>query len=81
MEKPVYEAMRDYVAVNDLSQKAIALDMGYTQSRLSLLLTGKRRLLLDDYLGFCRAVSVSPTLFLPERGGPGGNEREEAQTR
>lgn len=65
MEKPVYETMREYVVVNDLSQKVIAINMGITESQVSLLLNGKRRLTVEDYLSFCRAISVSPTKFLP----------------
>lgn len=65
MEKPVYEAMREYVVANDLSQKVIAINMKITESQVSLLLNGKRRLTVDDYLDFCRAISVSPTKFLP----------------
>ena len=65
MEKPVYETMREYVVANDLSQKVIAINMGITESQVSLLLNGKRRLTVEDYLCFCRAISVSPTKFLP----------------
>ena len=65
MEKPVYEAMREYVVANDLSQKVIAINMGITESQVSLLLNGKRRLTVEDYLSFCRSISVSPTKFLP----------------
>ena len=65
MEKPVYKTMREYVVANDLSQKVIAINMGITESQVSLLLNGKRRLTVEDYLRFCRAISVSPTKFLP----------------
>lgn len=57
--------MREYVVANDLSQKVIAINMGITESQVSLLLNGKRRLTVEDYLNFCRAISVSPTKFLP----------------
>lgn len=65
MDKPVFEMMSDYVKANDLSQKVIALNMGCSESQVSLILSGKRRLLLDEYLNFCRAIAVSPTRFLP----------------
>lgn len=65
MNKPVYEAMREYVLANDLSQKVIALNMKCTEAQISLLLNGKRRLTVDEYLNFCRAISVSPVKFLP----------------
>ena len=65
MNKPVHETMREYVIANDLSQKVIALNMGITEAQISLLLNGKRRLTIEDYLNFCRAISVSPMKFLP----------------
>lgn len=64
-EQAIYDKMRDYVVRNDLSQRVIALNMGITESQVSLLLNGKRRLTVEDYLNFCRAISVSPTKFLP----------------
>ena len=67
-QKTVYEQMRDYVNLNGLSQRVIAMNMGCTESQVSLLLTGKRRLLLEDYLSFCRAISVSPMKFLSDVG-------------
>ena len=63
-EQAIYDKMRDYVVRNDLSQRVIALNMGITESQVSLLLNGKRRLTVEDYLSFCRAISVSPTKFL-----------------
>jgi hypothetical protein len=39
--------------------------MGLSESQVSLLLNGKRRLTVEDYLSFCWAISVSPTKFLP----------------
>jgi plasmid maintenance system antidote protein VapI len=65
VNKPVYLAMREYVTTNDLSQKVIAMNMGITEAQISLLLNGKRRLTVEDYLSFCRAISVSPVKFLP----------------
>ena len=64
-EQAIYDKMRDYVVRNDLSQRVIALNMGIAESQVSLLLNGKRRLTVEDYLSFCRAISVSPTKFLP----------------
>lgn len=68
MNKPVHETMREYVIANDLSQKVIALNMGVTEAQISLLLNGKRRLTVEDYLSFCRAISVNPMKFLPTSG-------------
>lgn len=65
VEQAIYDKMRDFVVRNDLSQRVIAANMGITESQVSLLLNGKRRLTVEDYLSFCQAISVSPTKFLP----------------
>ena len=64
-QTPVYKKLSEYVEANKLSQKVIAANMGYTESQISLLLNGKRRLTVEDYLLFCRAIAVSPTRFIP----------------
>jgi predicted XRE-type DNA-binding protein len=65
IEQAIYNKMRDYVVQNDLNQRVIAANMGLSESQVSLLLNGKRRLTVEDYLSFCWAISVSPTKFLP----------------
>ena len=64
-QQPVYKQLQDYVMVNGLSQKVIAANMGCTESQVSLMLNGKRRLTVEDYLLFCKAIAVSPTRFIP----------------
>lgn len=62
---PIYKQLQEYVTANGLSQKVIAANMGCTESQVSLILNGKRRLTVEDYLLFCRAIAVSPTRFIP----------------
>lgn len=64
MQATVHERMLDYVTTNGLSRKAIAANMGISESRLSLLLNGKRKLTVDDYVNFCAAVAVTPLKFI-----------------
>lgn len=64
-QQPIYKQLRDYVAINGLSQKVIAANMNCTESQVSLILNGKRRLTVEDYLLFCKAIAVSPTRFIP----------------
>ena len=64
-ETPVWKQLREYVDANGLSQRVIASNMGCTESQVSCLLNGKRRLTVEDYLLFCRAICVSPNRFLP----------------
>jgi transcriptional regulator with XRE-family HTH domain len=60
----IRERVREYIVGKDLSQKIIAENMNTSEARLSLMLTGKRRMTVDDYLAICKAISVPPTRFL-----------------
>lgn len=62
--KPIWESLKDYVNDTKLSQKQIAENMQITESRLSMMLNGKRKITVDDYLSICRAIAVPPTKFL-----------------
>ena len=60
----IRERVREYIVEKDLSQKIIAENMNTSEARLSLMLTGKRRMTVDDYIAICKAISVPPTRFL-----------------
>jgi len=60
---PMYEKIRGYVTANNLSRKVIAANMGISESRLSLMLNGKRRITVEDYMDFCQAIAVDPCKF------------------
>ena len=63
-QEPMYARIRDYVDnVADLSRKQVAINMGVTESQVSLILSGKRRLYIDEYEKLCRAIAVSPMKF------------------
>jgi transcriptional regulator with XRE-family HTH domain len=59
----MYKRIKQYIDDRGLSQKIIAANMGETESRLSLLLNGKRRMTVDDYEAICRAMAVDPAKF------------------
>ena len=59
----MHEKVRGYIEMRDLSQKIIAANMGISESRLSLMLNGKRRMTVDDYIDLCRAMAVDPRFF------------------
>lgn len=61
---PIWEGIKDYVTEKKLSQKQIAENMNISESRLSLMLNGKRKMTVDDYLSICNAIAVQPTKFL-----------------
>ena len=62
--KMIWENIRDYVSEKKLSQKQIAENMDITEPRLSLMLNGKRKMTVDDYINLCKAIAVHPTKFL-----------------
>lgn len=67
MEKtPVCERMRTYVNEKGISQKLMAENMGESEARVSMMLNGKRKMTVDDYVRACKAIAVSPTKFLEE---------------
>jgi antitoxin component HigA of HigAB toxin-antitoxin module len=62
---PVYVRICDYVDnVAKLSHKALAINAGISEARLSYILSGKRKLTIDMYEVLCRAMSVDPAKFL-----------------
>lgn len=67
MEKTsVCERMRAYVNEKGISQKLMAENMGESETRVSLMLNGKRKMTVDEYVRACKAIAVSPTKFLEE---------------
>ena len=60
MKRPVNEAMKAYISDNNLLQKDISAYMHISESRLSYMLNGGRRITVDDFFDFCRAVSADP---------------------
>ena len=63
---PVYARMKAYVDEKGISQRLMAENMNTTESRVSMLLNGKRKMTVDDYIRACKAIAVSPTKFLEE---------------
>lgn len=57
------ERVKRYINEREISQKLIAANMGIPESRLSLILNGKRRMTVEDYEGICRAMAIDPTHF------------------
>ena len=65
-QMPVFERVRHYIDdVAQLSRKQVAANMGFTESKLSLLLSGKRKMSVDEYAKLCRVLAVKPERFMP----------------
>jgi len=60
---PMNVRVRTYIDMRDVSRKRVALNMGVSESKLSLMLSGKRRMTVDDYEALCNAMAVDPKLF------------------
>lgn len=61
---PMHVRLKSFIRDNGLSQRVIAMNMGITEARLSLILNGNRKMTVDDYLSICTAMAVSPQRFL-----------------
>lgn len=63
----IIERIRHYIDdVAQLSRKQVAANMGFTESKLSLLLSGKRKMSVDEYAKLCRVLAVKPTRFIED---------------
>jgi len=63
---PIYARLRSYVDEKGISQKIMAENMHTSESKVSMMLNGKRKMTVDDYICACKAIAVSPTKFLDE---------------
>lgn len=63
MRTPIYQKIRRYMNEQDISRKQVAISMRISESKLSLILSGQRRLTVDEYLDMCTAMAVPPQKF------------------
>lgn len=63
---PIYQRVRKYMDTRDVSRKVVAMNMGITESKLSLMLSGKRRLTVEEYVDLCKAIAVNPAMFFAD---------------
>lgn len=64
MNEPVYRRVRRYVDEQGISRKQLAISMHISESKLSLILGGQRRLTVDEYVQMCHALALPPGKFL-----------------
>lgn len=74
---PIYKRLHEYIIRNDICQKSVAVDAGFTQAKLSQLLNGRRRLMIEDYMRICRALERDPRYFLAPVDSTQTHDREE----
>ena len=63
---PICARLKAYVDEKGISQKLMAENMGESESRISMMLNGKRRMTVDEYVRACKAIAVPPSKFLEE---------------
>lgn len=64
---PMYEKLLAYINFHQISQKQLALEAGMTAAKISQLLHGKRRLMVEDFIVLCRCLQLDPAeLFRPD---------------
>lgn len=61
------DAMRKYIRDNGVKQGYIARRAGLTDAKISLLLSGKQKMNVDEYYDLCSAMGVKPGMFLTEQ--------------
>ncbi|MEA4899291.1 MAG: helix-turn-helix transcriptional regulator [Christensenellaceae bacterium] len=66
----MHDRVRTYIDDRCVSRKLIAINMGITESKLSLILNGKRRMTVDDYELICTAMAVDPRSFYSHTDQP-----------
>lgn len=63
MRTPIYQKIRRYMNDQGISRKQVAINMNMSESKLSLILSGRRKLTADEYLDMCTAMAVPPQKF------------------
>lgn len=66
MRTPIYQKLRRYMDDQGISRKQVAISMKISESKLSLILSGQRRLTVDEYLNMCTALALPPQKFINE---------------
>ncbi|MCL2828985.1 MAG: helix-turn-helix domain-containing protein [Oscillospiraceae bacterium] len=56
--------IRNYIRETGRTQAYLCKHTGLSNSAMSLILAGKRRLRLEEYHGICNALQVEPNFFL-----------------
>lgn len=59
----INERLNDYVTENGIKQGFIAQKTGLSADTVSKILNGKRRIMADEFLDICAALSIDPNMF------------------
>lgn len=64
---PIYQQLSSYISQKGLKQTFVAEKAGLTADNLSKILNGNRRLMADEFLKICSALSLDPKEFQEEQ--------------
>ncbi len=67
MSVSINEQLNKYVTENGIKQVHIANVTGLTQDTVSKILNGNRKMLADEFLIICEALSIDPNVFRPKK--------------
>ncbi len=60
------ERIKLYLRLHGISQKYLAANMHMLQPKISQILNGKQRMLLDEYMRLCDVLGVEYTCFFSD---------------
>jgi len=67
------EKIKAYLAEQGLKQYRVAEKAGINNDKFNLVLNGKRRLQVDEYVAICNAIGVPTDTFLGDESESEGN--------
>lgn len=53
----------DYIIAHGIKQSYISEKTGITVQKLSAMLSGKRKILADEFLSICKALAIDPDVI------------------
>ena len=62
----IAEKLKSYIYETGRTQAYLSRKTGISPSRLNLILSGKRRLQLEEYVRICEALGLGLGAFLPD---------------
>ena len=67
MYEPMWAKIRERVDASGIKYKYIATKLGSSPAKLSLMLSGQRRISIEDFVEICSAIGASPTEFFDQQ--------------
>ncbi len=62
----VYQEIDKYLKINGITQAHLARNTGLSESAVSMALSGKRDIDVEEYIRICVALNVPISTFIPK---------------